>query len=205
MNSKQNRYEKNDYIYIVVPQNVYIRHLRISGPIVSPIKVRVSVAYEIACCGIKVYEYNPSLKKYARLTVQNAYNKDKFNLSSSESTTESNDSEETKNRNFSPSPDAMTSTVESDNTVNGVSNDLIKDASIDNSNVVTAVVSEGDKVDKNQSDTDNMHKDADIADCMDGESSDAMTSTVESDNTVNGVTDTYTNHDGRYNNKKKRK
>lgn len=77
MNSK-NQYKHNDYIYIVVPQCVYIKQLKISGPIVSPLKVRAIVAYEILCSGIRVIEYNPTLKRFAEMTVSNAFDKNKF-------------------------------------------------------------------------------------------------------------------------------
>ena len=71
-------YAPTDMIYIVCKQSVYIRQLRMSGPIVAPLKVRMATAFSIVQSGVKLYQYNPVTQEYALMTIKNAFRKDKF-------------------------------------------------------------------------------------------------------------------------------
>ena len=71
-------YKANDYIWIVCKKSVYIRQLRKSGPIIAPLKVKMSTAYSIVCSGIELFQYCPVTHEYAKMTVQNAFRIDKF-------------------------------------------------------------------------------------------------------------------------------
>lgn len=77
INSRE-KYAPNEYIWIVCRQSVYIKQLRISGPIVAPLKVKMATAYQIICSGVKLIQYNPFTQEYVAMTIANAFYKDKF-------------------------------------------------------------------------------------------------------------------------------
>lgn len=81
--NSNDKYNARDYIYIVCKQAVYIRQLRMSGPIIAPLKVQMSVAWQIVCSGIKLYQYNPGTKEFVLMTTANAWYKTKFKQSAS--------------------------------------------------------------------------------------------------------------------------
>ena len=77
-NVNNEKYNANDYIYIVCKQARYIKPLRMSGPIIAPLKVRMNVAWQIICSGITLYQYNPPTKEFVLMTMENAWYKNKF-------------------------------------------------------------------------------------------------------------------------------
>lgn len=82
-----NEYKPNDYIFVICRKSCYIKQLRVSGPIVSPMHIRMSTAYQIICSGIPLFQYDPLTKKYAQMTVQNAFDKNKFASTDNTATT----------------------------------------------------------------------------------------------------------------------
>ena len=71
-------YNANDYIYIICRKSTYLKELKISGPIVSPIRVKMSTAYAIVLRGVELYQYEKKYQEYAKMTIKNCMRKDKF-------------------------------------------------------------------------------------------------------------------------------
>lgn len=78
MATNSGMYNANDYIYIICRKSTYIKELKLSGPIVSPIRVKMSTAYSIVLRGVELYQYEKKYQEYAKMTIKNCFRKDKF-------------------------------------------------------------------------------------------------------------------------------
>lgn len=69
-------------IYIRSAHRGFIPPLRMSGPIVSPLRITRETAYAIIVSGIEIFEVDPVTKKLTRLTAQNVFPREKEKVGS---------------------------------------------------------------------------------------------------------------------------